>query len=83
VLSGTYYVEVPNNASALKLEDPRHAMMMAAPKRSEDAPEAERTFVYVAPKAGEVLMWESFIRHEVTMNQARKSRISVSFNYGW
>ena len=83
VLSGTYYVEVPNNASALKLEDPRHVMMMAAPKRSEDAPEAERTFVYVAPKAGEVLMWESFIRHEVTMNQARKSRISVSFNYGW
>lgn len=83
VLSGTYYVEVPNNASALKLEDPRHAMMMAAPGRREDAPESERTFVYVAPKAGEVLMWESFVRHEVTTNQAKKARISVSFNYGW
>ncbi|MBL8544917.1 MAG: hypothetical protein JNL81_00545 [Hyphomonadaceae bacterium] len=83
VLSGTYYVDVPNNASALKLEDPRHAMMMAAPKRLDDAPENERTFVYIAPKAGEVLMWESFVRHEVPMNQARKSRVSVSFNYGW
>lgn len=83
VLSGTYYVDVPNNASALKLEDPRHAMMMAAPGRSEDAPESERSFVYITPKAGEVLMWESFVRHEVPMNQAKKSRVSVSFNYGW
>lgn len=81
VLSGTYYVEVPSNASALKLEDPRHPMMMAAPGRREDAPESERSFVYVAPKAGEVLMWESFVRHEVPMNQAKKSRVSVSFNY--
>jgi uncharacterized protein (TIGR02466 family) len=83
VLSGTYYVDVPNNASALKLEDPRHPLMMAAPPRTEDAPEDERTFVYIAPKVGEVLMWESFVRHEVPMNQAKKSRVSVSFNYGW
>jgi uncharacterized protein (TIGR02466 family) len=81
VLSGTYYVDVPANASALKLEDPRHPMMMAAPTRRADAPEAERTFVYIAPKAGEVLMWESFIRHEVPMNGAKKARVSVSFNY--
>jgi uncharacterized protein (TIGR02466 family) len=82
VLSGTYYVDVPAGASALKLEDPRLAMMMAAPARSEDAPEAERTFVYVAPKAGDVLMWESFVRHEVPANAAKKARVSVSFNYG-
>lgn len=83
VLSGTYYVDVPNNASALKLEDPRHPLMMAAPERRDDAPESERTFVYFAPKAGDVLMWESFVRHEVPMNQAKKSRVSISFNYGW
>lgn len=82
VLSGTYYVDVPAGASALKLEDPRLPMMMAAPARAEDAPEDERTFVYVAPKPGEVLMWESFIRHEVPANAARKPRISISFNYG-
>ena len=57
--------------------------MMAAPPRTEGAPEDERTFVYIAPKVGEVLMWESFVRHEVPMNQAKKSRVSVSFNYGW
>src|SRR5688572_3313747 len=31
VLSGTYYVRVPDGASSLKFEDPRLPMMMAAP----------------------------------------------------
>ena len=83
VLSGTYYVDTPPGASALKLEDPRHPMMMAAPPRREDAPEEERTFVYVKPAAGDVLMWESFVSHEVMPNTAKQPRISISFNYGW
>ncbi|MES1199832.1 MAG: TIGR02466 family protein [Pseudomonadota bacterium] len=83
VLSGTYYVEVPPGSSALKLEDPRLPLMMAAPPRAEDAPEAERSFIYISPRAGDVLMWESFVRHEVPPNGAKKPRISVSFNYRW
>ncbi len=83
VLSGAYYVDIPKGASALKLEDPRLPLMMAAPPRREDAPEAERTFVYLAPRAGDVLMWESWLRHEVVLNEARKPRVSVSFNYAW
>lgn len=83
VLSGTYYVAVPPGASALKLEDPRHAMMMAAPNRRPDAPEDLRGFVYVTPEPGTVLMWESWLRHEVPANQARSERISISFNYAW
>jgi uncharacterized protein (TIGR02466 family) len=83
VISGTYYVDTPPGASALKLEDPRHAMMMAAPPRTEDAPEDEHTFVYVAPKAGDVLLWESYLRHEVVMNASKKPRVSISFNYAW
>jgi uncharacterized protein (TIGR02466 family) len=81
VISGTVYLEVPKGASALKLEDPRLPMMMAAPKRMADAPESDRTFVYVTPQPGEILLWESFIRHEVPANQARAERISLSFNY--
>ena len=83
VISGTTYVKVPDGAGALKLEDPRHAMMMAAPARMEDAREELKPFVYVAPQAGEVLMWESWLRHEVPMNLAEDDRISVSFNYKW
>lgn len=81
VLSGTLYVEVPDGASALKLEDPRLAMMMARPGVLPDAPQAEQPFVYLAPRAGTILMWESWLRHEVPANQARSDRISISFNY--
>jgi len=83
VLSGTVYVRTPPGASALKLEDPRLPLMMAAPPRLADAPEAERSFVYLQPQAGTILMWESWLRHEVPTNGAKTPRISISFNYGW
>lgn len=83
VISGTTYVTMPKGASAIKFEDPRHAMMMAAPPRKKKAREENRAFVYVAPEAGEVLLWESWLRHEVPLNMADDDRISVSFNYGW
>ncbi|MFD1157822.1 2OG-Fe(II) oxygenase family protein [Roseovarius aestuarii] len=83
VISGTTYVAMPDGASALKLEDPRSAMMMAAPARNKDAREEMRSFIYVAPNVGDVLIWESWLRHEVPMNMSEDDRISVSFNYNW
>jgi uncharacterized protein (TIGR02466 family) len=83
VISGTVYVRTPKGASALKLEDPRLPLMMAAPPRRADAAEDSRAFVYLTPAPGTVLMWESWLRHEVPANAARSERISISFNYGW
>jgi uncharacterized protein (TIGR02466 family) len=83
VLSGTVYVAVPPGASALKVEDPRLPFMMAAPPRRADADEDCRAFVYLQPDPGTLLMWESWLRHEVTTNAAKTERISVSFNYSW
>ncbi|WP_299872403.1 TIGR02466 family protein [uncultured Sulfitobacter sp.] len=83
VISGTTYVAMPDGASALKLEDPRLPMMMAAPGRVKDAPEELRAFAYIAPEVGDVLLWESWLRHEVPMNMSEDDRISVSFNYSW
>jgi len=83
VISGTTYVAMPEGASALKFEDPRLPMMMASPARLKSAREELRTFHYVAPAVGDVLLWESFIRHEVPMNMSEEDRISVSFNYSW
>lgn len=83
VISGTTYVAMPKGASALKLEDPRSARMMAAPPRLNTARRDMRTFVYITPEVGDVLLWESWLRHEVPMNQAEGERISVSFNYNW
>jgi uncharacterized protein (TIGR02466 family) len=83
VISGTTYVAMPEDASALKLEDPRSARMMAAPTRRKGAREELQTFVYARPQVGDVLLWESWLRHEVPMNMSEADRISVSFNYSW
>ncbi len=81
VISGTYYVAVPPGAGALKLEDPRLGLMMAAPLRKARATRDNQTFVYLEPKPGTLLLWESWLRHEVPLNRARGERISISFNY--
>lgn len=81
VVSGTLYVAVPPGAGALKLEDPRLPMLMAAPRRREDAPEELRPFIYAQPEPGSVFLWESWLRHEVVPHSGKSERISVSFNY--
>lgn len=83
VISGTTYVSMPSGTSAIKFEDPRSQMMMAAPVRLKEARRELQTFVYVEPEVGDVLLWESFVRHEVPMNMAEEERVSVSFNYSW
>lgn len=83
VISGTTYIAMPEGTSAIMYEDPRLSMMMAAPARKSDAADELRSFVYAKPKVGEVLLWESWLRHEVPMNMADEERISVSFNYSW
>jgi uncharacterized protein (TIGR02466 family) len=83
VISGTTYVSMPDGASALKLEDPRSARMMAAPARRKDARRDLQPFIYMKPEVGDVLLWESWLRHEVPLNQSEYDRLSVSFNYKW
>ena len=82
VISGTFYVSIPEGASALRLEDPRLGLMMNAPLRKANGKPEHQTFVCATPHAGTVLLWESWLRHEVPINLSDDVRISVSFNYG-
>jgi uncharacterized protein (TIGR02466 family) len=81
VISGTYYVKTPLGAGPLVYEDPRLARMMAAPPRKKTAPREMRSHVSFMPEPGSVLLWESWLRHEVPLNRAEGERISISFNY--
>ena len=83
VISGTTYVAMPAGTSAIRFEDPRHAMMMAAPPRLKEARPELKTHLNLAPEVGDVLLWESWLRHEVPMNGSEYDRISISFNYAW
>lgn len=80
-VSGTYYVSVPEGAGAICFEDPRLGLMMAAPPRTADAHLENRNHVTVRPRAGLLLLWESWLRHGVDPNASDKPRISISFNY--
>jgi uncharacterized protein (TIGR02466 family) len=81
VVSGTFYVCLPEGSARLKLEDPRLPMMMAAPQRHADAGQDKQPFVFLSPEVGEVILWESWLRHEVVPNRSKQKRISISFNY--
>jgi len=81
VLSGTLYVEVPAGSGAIRFEDPRLPMMMAAPARRGGSPDELGPFVTVDPGAGMLLMWESWLRHEVLAGRGRGERLSISFNF--
>lgn len=74
IISGTLYVEVPAGCGAIRFEDPRLPLMMVAPPRPD-------TFVTVEPRAGLLLMWESWLRHEVLPGTGKGERLSISFNF--
>lgn len=82
-LSGTYYLRTPAGSSAIKFEDPRLDRFMAAPPRRADAPLALQPWRAIQPKAGDCLLFESWLRHEVPANRSRTPRVSVSFNFNW
>jgi uncharacterized protein (TIGR02466 family) len=81
ILSGVLYVEVPPGAGAIRLEDPRLGLMMAAPSRRPDAAPELQPFVAIQPRPGMLLMWESWLRHEVLAGAGRGDRLSLSFNF--
>lgn len=81
ILSGTFYVAVPPGAGGIRFEDPRLPLMMAAPTPRADAAPEQQRFVTVPPAPGTVLLWESWLRHEVLPGMGREDRISISFNY--
>jgi uncharacterized protein (TIGR02466 family) len=82
-ISGTYYVAAPRGCAGLKFEDPRLDRFMAAPPRLAGARRANQTHVTYPARAGNLILFESWLRHEVPQNRVGAERISISFNYNW
>ena len=82
-ISGTYYVRTPRGSPGLKLEDPRLDRFMAAPPRKQGSRTNNRQWVTVPAEAGNLVLFESWLRHEVPPNVLTGERVSISFNYGW
>lgn len=82
-LSGTYYVRVPGGSPGLKFEDPRLDRFMAAPPRKSTARRETLSWGTFPALAGQLLLFESWLRHEVVTNRIDAERVSISFNYNW
>jgi uncharacterized protein (TIGR02466 family) len=82
-LSGTYYVRTPRGCSGLKFEDPRLDRFMASPPRKARARRENRVWVTLPAEQGNLVLFESWLRHEVAPNPTEAERISISFNYSW
>jgi uncharacterized protein (TIGR02466 family) len=80
-ISGTYYVQTPRGCPGIKFEDPRLDRFMAAPPRKADA--VNRPWVMLPAEAGNLVLFESWLRHEVAPTPLDSERVSISFNYGW
>jgi uncharacterized protein (TIGR02466 family) len=82
-LSGIYYVQAPAGCAGLKIEDPRLDRMMAAPPRRRGGARENQPWVTLPVQPGRVVLFESWLRHEVPPSRAAADRISISFNYSW
>ena len=82
-ISGTYYVATPRGCPGLKFEDPRLDRFMAAPPRVPAARRSNQTHITYPAQAGNVVLFESWLRHEVAANRVDAERISISFNFNW
>ncbi len=78
-LSGTIYLQTPPRCGAIRFEDPRLGFFMGGRPSVEKNGKSPFYFEH-HPKVGEVILFPSWMRHEVLMNRSRGKRVSLSFN---
>ncbi len=81
VISGTFYLQLPKGASPIRFEDPRFMFFMTRPSLLNKTPKEQQNFYSLNPQEGDLVLFESWIKHEVPMATQTDPRISLSFNY--
>ena len=76
-LSGVYYVDVPSAGSCLALQDPRPLMIMPRPREFS---RLTANAADVASKSGRLVLFPSWLRHNVPANNGDTDRISIAVN---
>ncbi len=81
VLSCSYYVEAPENCGDFVIQDPIGARRAhrAFTNTYVNTPQTMQQYSY-PPKAGRMLMFESWLPHAVLGNKSGKVRISIAMN---
>lgn len=79
--AGVYILQTPPDSGALILHDPRFQLSVLPPV----FPPSNLLDSRLQPplKAGDVIIFPSWLEHSVSLNESREDRISLAFNMGW
>jgi uncharacterized protein (TIGR02466 family) len=78
--SGTFYVDTPKDCASIRFHNPiKDLWGLAYPPIEQDNHISAQCIDY-APNRGELLVWNSWLYHEVLENQSDSPRTSISFN---
>ncbi|MFK5950017.1 MAG: TIGR02466 family protein [Methylococcales bacterium] len=79
VLSGCYYIKVPENSGQFVLEDFSRPMRYLQLPFQE--PNLMNSFtIKLPPKEGDLLFFPAWMEHSVEVNNSKDERISIAFN---
>ena len=77
LLSGVFYVRVPENSGNLTFVNSSEQRMPLSPFLSEHTIDSDYE---VKPYDGQMILFRSDLRHKVGTNQSQHNRISIAFN---
>lgn len=78
-LSGVYYVKAPLKANQIVFNDPRYQAHVIWP-RTKERTKYTGNVLYAEAKSGRLVLFPSWLQHEVPMNKSNEERISIAFN---
>lgn len=79
--SGTFYVNCPNDSSKIRFYNPiENLWAMSMPPISNKSPSSSMTVEY-QPEPGLILIWNSWLLHEVLPYTGTSHRDTISFNF--
>ena len=82
LFSGVYYIKAPANSGKLVCNDPRPGAQTVMPTRKKGQPPKHLwREVHLEPKVNRIIMFPSWLWHNVEPNESNDIRISVSFNF--
>lgn len=80
VLSGVYYVNVPENSGSIEFYREDDIEYYLPPLESYNAFTKQKHVV--DPEPGMLLLFPGWVKHSVQPNKSKEERVSISFNYG-
>lgn len=78
-LSGVYYIQTEKGADKISFDDPRPQTNVIAPLTSETTDENAGQ-IHIGTRNGMLLLFPSWLQHQVPPNKSGSARISVAFN---